>query len=280
MHTRERVFSPERRAISLIKEHKDELINDAAYLIKSGVPDNAIDSYCEKYVYYLTQWLHAKSRCLSSMITGPSRFPTRRAEKANRSEHNHLQLFIEWRKRALKAIVKKANPVMDDELIRKYKDDLQSRESFQNLMKKVNAAIRRGATEADLVSRFGLSRSEANTRMNPDYGTKGFKPFEMQNNLASIKRLQKRITEVSEKQQRSTLEATEEQYQGFRVVMDNPDDRIRFYFDKRPAREICVLMKRNGFKWSPSVGAWQRQITGYAMNAAQSVIEKLERAGL
>ena len=36
------------------------------------------------------------------------------------------------------------------------------------------------------------------------------------------------------------------------------------------------VLKSNGFKWAPSQGAWQRQLTNNARYALKKVIEKRE----
>ena len=53
---------------------------------------------------------------------------------------------------------------------------------------------------------------------------------------------------------------------------DYADERYRFIFDGKPEQEVIALMKSNGFKWSPSNKAWQRQITGNASFAIKHYI--------
>ena len=37
--------------------------------------------------------------------------------------------------------------------------------------------------------------------------------------------------------------------------------RIRVYFPDKPEEDVRRVMKSNGFRWSPSVGAWQRDLS-------------------
>lgn len=49
----------------------------------------------------------------------------------------------------------------------------------------------------------------------------------------------------------------------FRAAMPKrtkADNRLRLYFDEKPSEEQRSKLKCNGFKWAPSVGAWQRQL--------------------
>ena len=49
---------------------------------------------------------------------------------------------------------------------------------------------------------------------------------------------------------------------------DKEDNRLRLYFDEKPSEEQRSKLKCNGFKWAPSVGAWQRQLNDNAIHAA------------
>ena len=52
--------------------------------------------------------------------------------------------------------------------------------------------------------------------------------------------------------------------------------RYQIIFDGKPDAEIRTLLKSNGFKWAPSQGAWQRQITSNGKWALKKVVEKLK----
>ena len=58
--------------------------------------------------------------------------------------------------------------------------------------------------------------------------------------------------------------------------MENTDEmRVQFIFDGKPDEETRSLLKYWGFRWAPSQGAWQRQLTSNGKYAAKEVIKKL-----
>lgn len=58
-------------------------------------------------------------------------------------------------------------------------------------------------------------------------------------------------------------------------VYENPElDRIQIIYDGKPAREIIDKLKHNGFRWSPSQGAWQRQLNRNGRSAVNRVFEE------
>jgi hypothetical protein len=64
-------------------------------------------------------------------------------------------------------------------------------------------------------------------------------------------------------------------FPGFKVVENFDMDRVQFVFPDKPSEEERTLLKGEAFKWAPSQGAWQRQLTNNAINAARRVIKKL-----
>lgn len=52
--------------------------------------------------------------------------------------------------------------------------------------------------------------------------------------------------------------------------------RYQIIFDGKPEPEIRGLLKNHGFKWAPSQGAWQRQITTNSRYSLGKVVEKLK----
>lgn len=51
--------------------------------------------------------------------------------------------------------------------------------------------------------------------------------------------------------------------------------RVQFIFDSKPDAETRDLLKANGFRWAPSQGAWQRQLTPAGKAAAERVKQAL-----
>lgn len=52
--------------------------------------------------------------------------------------------------------------------------------------------------------------------------------------------------------------------------------RLQLFFEEKPEETTRKILKRNGFKWAPSQGAWQRQLTNNAKYSLKIVLETLE----
>ena len=63
---------------------------------------------------------------------------------------------------------------------------------------------------------------------------------------------------------------------GFVLKEDKQDNRILFIFDNKPATEVRALLKRYGFKWSPSRHAWIRMLNQNGRDAAHYVMSHLK----
>ena len=268
-------FSPEVRGENLIREFTEVLLDDLKQIETAS--DEQKEAYISKFKALLSAWIGAKSNCISTMITGPARFPVRRAEKANRSEQNKYELFTYWRSKAKKAILKSMEPEKTYlSEIDRYKKDLAGRQKLQEIMKASNAIIRKakGATCTAELEAAGLSHDSAIKIQLPDYaGRIGFAQFNLTNNLANIHRIEGRIKEMEAKGQKATTqpEGKEIPFEGGRVVLDYSIDRVQIQHDKRPEYSVISLLKGAGFHWSPRNGCWMRQISPAAIWKAEQI---------
>ena len=68
----------------------------------------------------------------------------------------------------------------------------------------------------------------------------------------------------------------EEETENYIYREDSEIMRIQFIFEDKPNEETRNILKNNGFKWAPSQGAWQRQLTSNGKHAARRVKEALK----
>ena len=257
-------FSPEKRGVQIIAEYSEELTADIEELKAQNVSEESITDYVTRYQRYFSSYLGAKSNTFSMMITGGSNFNTRRHEKANRSEERHYEIFREWRQKAKKAITRKAQPektFMSE--IERYKAELAGMQRNHELMKEGNKRIAKALKSGEdiaeyLKETFGIQPHMIDWTMKLGFG--------LQNNLANIKRVEERILILERKEEKAaTIGSEATQYNGFTVTMNHEADRIQIKHESKPSIEVISHLKRNGFKWSPSFGSWQRQITQNAL---------------
>jgi len=250
-------FNPDRAANYTLKEFSADLENDLEEIRQGGADQETADSYQKKYESLFGQWLAKKSRTASAAVTGPARFPTQRNQKALRSEHSHYEVFQEWRTRAKKAILRKAKEpkTYESELVR-YRAELEGMKANHEKMKLANAAMKKkGADKVQILVSMFPFMSDFDVEWACKWG------FGLQNNLANIKRVEERIQVLESKQGK---EDSEKVYSWGKIELSYTDDRMRIRHNERPDSDTTTLLKKNGFKWSPSNGAWQRQITGNA----------------
>lgn len=54
-------------------------------------------------------------------------------------------------------------------------------------------------------------------------------------------------------------------------LLDRYAHRLQIIFDDKPDDDLRQELKQYGFRWAPSVGAWQRQLTKNALYAAKRI---------
>lgn len=267
-------FSPERRGETMVNEYSAQLAKDLEELRAQGIDSETLAAYEQRYKSLFSAWLNAKSNCISAMITGPARFPIQKAEKANRSEQKHYDIFQQWREKAKKAIVKKTQPEKTyNSEIERYKQELDGMRKNHELMKAGNIAIKKAHKDKTdisqyLIDTFGIKPHMIDWTMKFGFG--------LQNNNANMKRIEARIKELEAKEQNRQNEPEKEfSFNGGKVVVNYEADRIQIMHDTKPGQDVITLMKRNGFKWSPFNKAWQRQLTANAIYVTKHLLKSL-----
>ena len=172
--------------------------------------------------------------------------------------------------------------------IQDYRNKLKAHMALQQFMKEVNIAIKKlssyEAKEAaikQLATKHGvmLQGNSINRILSPDYaGRVGFKAYELTNNNATIKQTSRRIEELEkaeafEQKADAGLVATEYEGKDCNIYLDFGLNRIQVKHPVRPPQEVISQLKRNGYKWSPTNGVWQRQLTNNAIYTTNNLFD-------
>lgn len=84
------------------------------------------------------------------------------------------------------------------------------------------------------------------------------------------------MTNSTKRQASAASGPVEDQHDGYTYRENNEIMRVQFIFPGKPDDETRAMLKENGFRWAPSQGAWQRQLTANAKYAAHRVMEFLD----
>lgn len=263
---------------------------DKAYDIADKVaekkPEEAERAYrlAERYSKKMAEYYNKESSigmmCPSVMISGAGNFPVKKKErqvaawKRNHDFYQYVQGILAKIENILygREIIKSD----DERAIEKLEEKLEDMKKLQEDMKAVNKALRLKDKEAgnDQLREMGYSEESIEELRKPDYlGRVGYPDFQLSNNNANIHRVEERLKRLKAVKERGS---SEQEYKTFKVVENTEAMRYQIIFDGKPDAEIRTLLKSNGFKWAPSQGAWQRQITSNGKWALKKVVEKLK----
>lgn len=266
---------------------------DECYSIVDSLPDDLKERGAEladRYARKLAEWYNKQFRielmCPSVMISGGSNFPVHKKEKQNAAQDRHYQLYDE-----IQAIPDKIKRLArgesiikagDADALEKLHKKLAEAEELQAKMKAANAYYRKHKT----LNGFDLFTGELAEQLDKAI-TNGlydvpFPPYELTNNNAKIRATRARIAQLERiKSEAEAAQSVEDQaeskYNGlpFEVVENADIMRLQLIFDDKPDAETRAILKKNGFKWAPSNGAWQRQLTQNAKYALERIIEEI-----
>lgn len=233
--------------------------------------DRLLEIYCRKLAENMNASYSIEARCPSILISGGGNFPVRKKERQNAARDRNLE---EWN--YIQGLLDKIRSVGtggissdDPQAVEKLEAKLAALEKHQELMKAANVAIRmKDPTEGDAkLAELGYTPEDIAKLREPDFcGRIGYPAYLLQNNNANIRRIRGRIAELK-KRTENTPEGWE--FDGGRVVVNTAENRLQIIFDGKPDADIRTELKGEGFRWAPSQGTWQRQLTDNAMRAAR-----------
>lgn len=278
-------FSPEVRGKQIVATYSAELLEDMETVKKYGRDP---ETYRQRYERKLVEWLNSKGRTASAAVTGPSKFPTARNQKRLNAEQNKWESFREWREAVIAAYKKDAERRRRAEWVEAQGGEVQAAinqlenmKKAHELKKRVNVIIRK-AKGADCTAELiaaGLPAKLATEIQDPtQFGGAGYPQFSLTNGLNRIKTQEQHVKKLQA--QEAAKQANEEtpgaaekvtQFEGGRLVFNYAADRVQIFHDEKPSREKIDELKRAAFKWAPSVGCWQRQLTSNGAHAAARI---------
>lgn len=250
------------RAYTLGKQQKGRV--DPMYHEKI---DGLIDRYARKLAENINQCNLIDARVPSILIAGGSNFPVRKKEKQNAARDKNMGEYMQ-----IEGLLDKVRSTGmggisadDDRAVEKLEAKLAGLEAMQEEMKTVNAYYRKHKTlegcpvlSAEEIGKFQSSMA-SDWRKNPV----PYPSYLLTNNNANIRRTRQRIEDL-----KSQSEYAGWAFPGGRAEINEGENRLQLFFEEKPSEEQRRELKSNGFKWAPSQGAWQRQLTKNAIYAA------------
>jgi len=280
-------LDPERRGVQERAEYASTLARDLANLEKHADTPEKRKALKEMFADYRAGYrqrylahLESRARCLSSMVTGPSNFPTGRNAKRNATADRRLSELLEFREKSLarigKALHPERRPIMsgDADAEERLAVKIADAERLQETMKASNAAIRRNAKHgqnSQLAALKNIGHPEATARalLEPDFcGKVGFPSYALTNNNANIRRMRGRLEKVKANK---TAEDLIEEGKAATVEDCPADNRVRLQFPGKPAAGVRRKLKSLGFRWAPTLGCWQAYRNQHSLEAAREI---------
>lgn len=168
----------------------------------------------------------------------------------------------------------------DPDAIDKLREKLATLEARQNRMRhinKVHAAFKKNPEAPRTKTLMGELTAEERRIVEtyePPYSWEKhpFAPYQLSNNNANIKRVRDRIATLERAAEREHKEVT---HGNIKLVQNVEENRVQLIFPGKPDRETRTKLKRAGFRWAPSAGAWQRHLNNAGIWAAEQVVKEL-----
>lgn len=229
--------------------------------------DYLVDLYARKLAENFNERNSIDARVPSVMISGGSNFPVRKKEMQNAARDRNMGEYID-----IKGILDKIRGTgmggisADDKLaVEKLEAKLAGLKESQELMKTVNAYFRKHKT---LDGCPGLSEetiAQLKASMSRDWRKDPvpFPSYALSNNNQNIHSTQQRIDELKNRSEYAGWD-----FAGGKAEINEAENRLQLFFDDKPGEAERAELKKHGFKWAPSQGAWQRQLTRNAIHSA------------
>ena len=236
-----------------------------------------LDALLDRYARFLAQWTNDYNRngasCPSILVSGGSNFPVRKKIKQNAREDVLMQRYreIEGILHKIETVGTGAVDLADPNAKEILSGEVQRLQKGLDDGKAMNAWYRKHKTMKGYPRMDDETAAKYDSRIQDSYSwaQKPMPDYMMQSLRNKIKRAKARLEEL-EKLKNGPAERGWT-FEGGEVVVNTELNRVQILFDGKPEADARGELKSHGFRWAPSLGAWQRQLTENAMQAAREV---------
>lgn len=220
--------------------------------------------------------------CPSVMIAGGSNFPVRKKEKQN-IRSNKLSdeyAYIMQIPDKIRDIGNNTAIYSDeDDAIEMLEEKAVHYRACLDEMKKRNAHYRKHGTMKGYEDITDDTAEKLDAEIKQSFCQVPFPAYELTSARQKIKAAEERAEQLK-KLKAKAEQPTEDKYphvDGVEVEENAEAMRIQLFFDGKPSEEVRGILKSRGFRWSPSFGAWQRQLTENGKYATRKALEEIAR---
>lgn len=229
---------------------------------KQNVSDEGkvkLDNLLIRYKSKLANWTNKHNANgashVSVMIAGPSNYNMRKHEKYVARES---KLYEEYRE--IQNLDSKINKIINSENIIRT-DDKNALEKLRNKL------------EEALKEHEGYKEYNKKARKE---GRETYPSCVLSNSNQRIKNIKDRISQLERlEEQKATTGNKEIDMNGIKIIDNLEANRLQIIFDFKPDADIRNKLKKHGFRWSPSYGAWQRYRGLEAERMAKEIVSNI-----
>ncbi|MDO5309190.1 MAG: hypothetical protein Q4G03_06820 [Planctomycetia bacterium] len=224
--------------------------------------DAALDAYERRLARWYDDYNAAYSLCPSPLVTDAQEIPA----KLQRQKVAKLDALMEERRRIkelLDALSGLGTGVIrsdSHDALARLKEKLQALKLTHEQMKRANKYRR---AHGSWTGYTGELRSCVEKLVQ----TGDFELFNVSAALAEIRRVERRIEQLTERDQTDYGDGWT--FPGGTARVDKERNRLQVKFDSIPEPAVRERLKEHGFRWAPSQNAWQRILTPNAIYAAK-----------
>lgn len=236
-----------------------------------------LDGLLDAYARRLAQWTNDYNRngasCPSVLVCGAGNFPTRKKNRQNAREDSLWKEYeeIQGILGKIKSIGTGPVDLADPHAREMLTDQLQQLQNRLDTGKAMNAYYRKHKTLKGFpgMSDETAAQNDAAIQSAYSWAQKPMPDYELSSLRGKIKRVQARLEELEKLKAGDVPEGWK--FDGGEVVINTELNRLQIVLDDRPDDDMKQELKSRGFRWAPSQGAWQRQLTDNAIYAAKKI---------
>ena len=205
-----------------------------------------------RYKREMGEWINRRNARdaghVSQMISGCANYDMKKHNKWMAADDKSWQEYAEINERFEKNMKSAAKPVIHD--------------SDADALDQLRAKLEKEEAEHAKYIDYNKTARKA--------GKDALPAYMLQNSNGRIKALRDRIERLEKAQEK---DARRFDFDGGYVEENKEAGRTQIFFDEKPDEETRDRMKSNGWRWAPSFGAWQRQMTNNAWYDATKLLK-------